>query len=173
MKSNPTSPLRLIGAASVLLVVLATFWQTNIAGDVSARQPGGAEYQAVEQAINNVIGWAINKDFDLFLGTIADDTDFVSVTPYARVKIGFDEVLADTGFWASPDFKAVSHNVQDLKITFSKSGNVAWYYCVLNDYNTWKGQPANWENVRWTGVLEKREGKWRLVQQHFSWPKER
>jgi hypothetical protein len=32
----------------------------------------------------------------------------------------------------------------------------------------WDGQPANWENTRWTGVLEKRGGRWVIVQQHFS-----
>jgi len=129
------------------------------------------EYRAVEQAINNVIGWAVKKDFDLFFNTIADDSNFVSVTPYPRVKFSVDDVKNDTAFWASPNFKAVGHEIHDLRINFSKNGNVAWYYCVLDDYNTWKGQPANWERVRWTGVLEKRRGVWRVVQQHYSWPK--
>ena len=129
------------------------------------------DVQAVEQAINNVFGWAVNKDFDLFFNTIADDSNFISVTPYKRVKFGFQDVKNDTAFWASPNFKAIRHELHDLKINFSRSGDVAWFYCILDDINTWKGQPANWEKVRWTGVLEKREGKWRVVQQHFSWPK--
>ena len=53
----------------------------------------GTEYLAVEQAIDNVIGWAINKDLDLFLETIADDTDFVSITPYDKVRIGFVDIM--------------------------------------------------------------------------------
>lgn len=129
------------------------------------------EKKNIEKAINNVIGWAVNKDFNLFFSTISDDSNFVSVTPYDRVKFGFKAVLDDTAFWASPDFKAVRHKIYDLKINISNSGDVAWYYCRLDDINTWKGKPANWENIRWTGVLEKRNGKWRVVQQHFSWPK--
>lgn len=128
------------------------------------------ELKAVEKAINNVFGWAVNKDFDLFFGTIADDSNFVSVTPYNRVKFGVEDVKEDTSFWSSPNFRAIRHDVNNLKITFSQSGDVAWFYCVLNDINEWKGQPANWENVRWTGVLEKRDGRWRVVQQHFSFP---
>jgi hypothetical protein len=31
-----------------------------------------------------------------------------------------------------------------------------------------KRMPANWENTRWTGVLEKRDGRWVIIQQHFS-----
>lgn len=130
-----------------------------------------SERPKVEKAINDVIGWAVKKDFNLFFGTIADDSNFVSVTPRDRVRFGVNEVKNDTAFWANPDFKAVRHELHNLKINFSRDGRTAWYYCVLDDINTWKGQPANWEKVRWTGVLEKRNGSWRLVQQHFSWPK--
>ncbi|OGU61370.1 MAG: hypothetical protein A2V66_15925 [Ignavibacteria bacterium RBG_13_36_8] len=131
-----------------------------------------SEIALVEKAINNVFGWAINKDFELFFNTIADDSNFVSVTPYKRVKFGAQAVKNDTAFWASPNFKAIRHELHNLKINFSSGGDVAWFYCVLDDINTWKGEPANWEKVRWTGVLEKRNGKWRVVQQHFSWPNE-
>lgn len=130
------------------------------------------EIALIEKTINNVLGWAINKDFKLFFNTISDDSNFVSVTPYRKVKIGVQAVKNDTAFWANPDFKAIKHEVKNLKISISSSGDVAWFYCVLDDINTIKGKPANWENVRWTGVLEKREGCWRVVQQHYSWPKE-
>jgi ketosteroid isomerase-like protein len=131
----------------------------------------GEEIQAVEKVIHNVFGWAVKKDFPLFFQTIADDSNFISVTPYDRVKFGFADVREDSAFWGSPFFKAIRHEIRDLKIHFSHSGDVAWFYCVVSDFNEWKGKPANWENVRWTGVLEKREGKWRVVQQHFSYPK--
>lgn len=130
------------------------------------------DLKAVEQAIHNVFGWAVSKDFALFFQTIADDSNFISVTPYNRVKFGIKDVKKDSAFWGSPNFKAISHEVYDLKIQFSSSGDVAWFYCVVDDFNEWKGEPANWENVRWTGVLEKRKGKWRIVMQHFSWAKD-
>lgn len=130
------------------------------------------DLKEVEQAIHNVFAWAVEKDFDLFFNTIADDSDFVSVTPYDRVKFGVEAVRADTSFWGSPDFKAIRHQLENLKIKFSRSGDVAWFFCILDDINEWKGQPANWENVRWTGVVEKRDGRWRVVQQHFSFPRE-
>ena len=72
----------------------------------------------------------------------------------------------------NPAFKAVGSEFIDLHIHFSRSGDVAWYSCLLNDRNTWNGRPANWENVRWTGVLEKRDGTWRIAQQHFSYSEE-
>ena len=168
-------PPRFWRAAALIAAALFAFtllMEDNMA-QADQKTPTPADYAAVEQAINNVIGWAIDKDFDRFFATLADDSKFISVTPYARVKFGIDEVKADTGFWASPDFKAVGHELHDLRIHFSESGEVAWFYCVLDDWNEWKGQPANWLNCRWTGVLEKRAGVWRLVQQHYSWAKER
>jgi len=142
--------------------------------ETADRKPAGvslADHQAVIATINNVFGWAVTKDFALFYRSIANDSNFVSVTPYQRVKFGFEAVRRDSAFWGSPHFKAIRHELHDLKITFSQGGDVAWFYCVLDDINTWKDEPANWEKVRWTGVVEKRQGCWRIVQQHFSWPK--
>jgi len=128
-----------------------------------------SDAEQVEQAIRNVFGWAANKDFGLFFSTLANDSDFISVTPYDRVKFGISAVKADSAFWADPAFMAVGYEINDLKISFSGDRTVAWFYCVVNDYNTVNNEPANWMNTRWTGVLEKRNGRWIVVQQHFSW----
>jgi ketosteroid isomerase-like protein len=167
---NPPRPLF---AIVFLLAVSLGLAMTGMAADDDEDEPATVdERAAVEQTINNCLGWAVEKDFDLFYNTIADDSAFVSVTPYAKVKFGVAEVKAGAGFWASPDFKAISHEIRDLHITFAKSGEVAWFFCRVDDINEWKGEPANWIDVRWTGVVEKREGRWRIVQQHFSWPRE-
>jgi ketosteroid isomerase-like protein len=155
---------------SLLLIILVIFSCSDVQKKLS---DGNLQEEKIniEKTINNVIGWAVNKDFDLFFSSISNDSNFVSVTPYDRVKFGFKDVLNDTSFWASPNFKAIRHEIHDLKINISNDWEVAWFYCRLDDINTWKGNPANWENIRWTGVLEKRNGAWRVVQQHFSWPK--
>ena len=159
----------------VFLLLLAVFnlFQCKInTQNENTKFTENEEYIAVEKAIHNVFGWAVNKDFDLFFSTISNDSNFISVTPYNRVKFGFNAVRKDSSFWGSPNFKALRHEVRNLKIQFSASGDVAWFYCMVDDFNEWKGEPANWENVRWTGVLEKRKGKWRVVQQHFSFASE-
>jgi len=130
------------------------------------------EIQLVKQTMDNIFIWAVTKDFDLFYGSIANDSDFINVTPYERVKFGFNEVRKDSGFWGNPNFKAIRHELRDLHINFSENKEVAWFFCYLDDINEWKGQPASWENARWTGVLEKRNGKWIVVQQHFSFASE-
>ena len=102
------------------------------------------EKLVVELTINNVMAWAIEKDFELFYCSIANDSNFISVTPYKRVKFGFKAVRKDSIFWGSQHFKAIRHELRDLHINFSKSGDVAWFFCYLDDINEWKGQPANW-----------------------------
>ncbi len=130
-----------------------------------------AEKDIVAETISSVIGWAKDKDLDKFFSSIANDEDYVSVTPSARIIKRFEDVKQNVPFWMSPDFQYVRHELKDLEITFSRGGDVAWFFCVLDDINTYKGEPASWENARWTGVVEKRDGKWVIVSQHFSFAK--
>ena len=126
------------------------------------------EKAKIAESIHNAIGWAKNKDFKVLYSVIADDSNYLEVQPSERVVRGIAEFKKSEKFFGSPDFKAVRYDIRDLKINISNSGDVAWYYCMLDDINEWKGQPANWENTRWTGVLEKRDGNWVIVQMHFS-----
>jgi len=141
------------------------------ASSSAASQPAldqEAERREVARVISSVIGWAKDKNLDLFFSAIAQDDDYISVTPGQRVIKRFEDVKQNIPFWMSPDFQYVRHELKDLEIEFARCGEVAWFYCVLDDINLYKGEPANWENTRWTGVVEKRDGKWVVVQQHFS-----
>lgn len=131
-----------------------------------------AELPLIEKAINNSIGWVKNKDLELLYSVIANDSAFLEVHPDKSVVKGIDNFKKAESFWMNPNFKAIRYEIRDLKINISNSGDVAWWYGVLDDINEWKGKPANWENTRWTGVIEKRDGKWVIVQQHFSFAQE-
>lgn len=138
----------------------------------SMEEPGDkkAELAEIARVVDSCIGWVKEKDQALLFSCVAHDPNYVSVHPSKRVVRGFKQFKANISFFMSPDFRYVRHEISDLAINLSKSGDVAWFYCVLDDMNEWKGKPANWEDTRWTGVLEKREGKWVIVQQHFSFP---
>jgi ketosteroid isomerase-like protein len=131
-----------------------------------------AEKSKIEQAIHASIGWAKEKDFKLLYSVIANDSSYIEVDPGKRVVRGFDDFRKAEKFWGNPDFKAVRYEIRDLRINVSRSGDVAWFYCVLDDINEWKGKPASWMNTRWTGVLERREGNWIIAQMHFSFASE-
>ena len=124
----------------------------------------------VESAIDGTIAWARTKDFDWLYGIIANDSAYLEVQPEDVVIKGFTAFQKNAEFFASPDFRAIRYEIKDLQITVSRTGDVAWFFCMLDDINDWQGQPASWINVRWTGVLERRDGKWVMVQMHFSNP---
>jgi ketosteroid isomerase-like protein len=130
------------------------------------------ELVLIEKTINNAIGWAATKDLKVLYSSVAGDSSFLEVHPGNTVVKGISEFRKSESFWMSPDFRAISYDIRDLTISISKSGDVAWWFCILDDINEWKGEPASWVNTRWTGVLEKREGSWVIVQQHFSFAQE-
>ena len=129
-----------------------------------------AEKAEIRQVVHNSIGWAANKDKELVFGCFADDPELFWFSPRDDGTIHGYKAFVDLteNFFMRDDFKAVRYAVRELSINLSRSGDVAWYHARLDDYNEWQGQPANWEDVRWTGVLEKRDGRWVIVQMHFS-----
>jgi len=135
---------------------------------VTVEENKEAEMKVIAKTIDSCIGWFKTKDFDRLFSVVAHDSNYISVHPTDRVIKGFEQFRKNSEFFKNPDFKYVRHELKDLTINLSKSGDVAWFYCILDDINEWKGQPANWENARWTGILEKRNNKWAIVQQHFS-----
>jgi len=129
-----------------------------------------AETAAIDSVVKSNIRWALQKDTSLLYSTVAHDSALFWFSPDSAGTIrGFDasKRLTETVFM-NPAFAAVRSDFREMRISISHSGDVAWWSCILDDFNTWQGRPANWENVRWTGVLEKRENGWVIVQMHFS-----
>jgi len=128
------------------------------------------EKDIISKIINDSIGWAATKDKNLLFSCFAEDPELFWFSPDDAGTIhGFKSFAEMTeSFFMHDDFKAVGFEVKDLQINLSQSGDVAWYHARLDDFNQRKGQPANWEDVRWTGILEKRNGRWVIVQMHFS-----
>ena len=127
-----------------------------------------AEIKEISAVIDSCIGWFKTKDFELLFSSVANDENYLSVHPSDRVVKGFEQFEKNSEIYKNPDFQYVRHDLKDLTVNLSESGDVAWFYCMLDDINTWQGQPASWENTRWTGVLVKKDERWAIVQQHFS-----
>jgi len=149
-------------------VILMNFVLIHSCNQVKTYRNYEDDSLAIAQVLQNNLGWAKTKDFELFLSGISADSIFRSITPYKRVVTYPEGIEQNKAIWLDDRFQAISHELIDLKVQISESGNMAWFYCIVNDYNTWEGKPVNWENVRRTGVLEKRNNEWKIVQQHLS-----
>lgn len=128
------------------------------------------EVAEVEKTIRSHIEWAVNnKDRETLDSTIVESDELFFFQPDSKsTVIGITEFNALVEDFMREDFKAIRVEIDHLRINVSSSLTTAWFSCILNDYNEFQGKPFVWENVRWTGVLEKIEGSWRIFQMHFS-----
>lgn len=129
------------------------------------------DYPVVKQVIEDSIGWAMTKDLDRLMRIFAKDDLLLWWVNSGGGATGTDDLrkTAET-VWMTPDFKATQCEFRDVRIRFSQAGDVAWFSCRFDDCGVWKGDEFCLENVRKTGVLEKRDGQWKIVQSHASWP---
>lgn len=129
------------------------------------------EIKKVEKTVRSHIEWALNnKDKQTLYSTLADNDELFFFQPDSKETIfGFNQLREMVeGLFMGDDFKAIKVEIKELRIHVSPSLKTAWYSCMLDDYNEFQGNPSVWENVRWTGVLEKVNGNWRIFQMHFS-----
>jgi ketosteroid isomerase-like protein len=127
-----------------------------------------AEKIVIEKVIRDNIGWALTKDRPLLESTMVHDERLFIFNPDSGCTSGWEQFTKGFDFWMDPRFKATGLDIRDLRIEFSPLGDAAWWSCILDDLYEWDGKPGAWKDTRWTGVLEKRDGKWRIVQMHFS-----
>ncbi|MDD5264549.1 MAG: nuclear transport factor 2 family protein [Candidatus Bipolaricaulis sp.] len=132
------------------------------------RQPD--EKTAIAEVIRNSILWALTKDVAMQQDTMAHDEDlFILWTGSTHMTSGWKEHEKSFETLMDPRFQAVRTEVRDLVIHLSRSGDVAWYSATLDDVVSWDGKVSRFgEGLRWTGVLEKRDGRWVIVQMHAS-----
>jgi len=156
--------IRTTSAAAVIITLLMGCSSMSTQVDIEAQKA------AVAQVIDASIGWADNKDKNLLFGIMAQDTNFFMFNPDSRgTMIGFESFREHTeSVFMHDAFKATRYEIRDLRVNLSQSGEVAWWSCILDDFGEWNGQPYAWVNTRWTGVAEKRDGKWVITQMHFS-----
>lgn len=160
-----------VGMKRMRKVILISFGFIILFGEVPsfASNDGGDDDKAIRQTIDDNIGWFKTKDFDLLFRTIPDDSTFFIFHPDSKSTIrSREEFLKFAEFFQNPDLKYAGHEIRELNVQRSRSGEVAWFSAILEDCSEFKGRKGCWKDCRWTGVLEKREGRWVIVQMHFS-----
>jgi ketosteroid isomerase-like protein len=166
--------MNLLKSAILLIVtlffaVLAAFGSSGAGGQATAEGATPDEHAEVKNAIEQSIGWAIKKDFDAMFRLWADDLFHFWLFSQSKV-VGLEDLKKYSEVWRNPDFRGTRFEFKDLRIVFSRSGDVAWYSCFLDDCSSFKGQESCLKDVFQTGVLEKRDGRWVHVLMHGSYP---
>ncbi len=61
-------------------------------------------------------------------------------------------------------------SITDQSIWVNDDATVAWFFEELNYNFVYEEKAMTFEGIRFTGVMQKHDGRWRLVQQHMSIP---
>jgi predicted esterase len=127
----------------------------------------------IEQVIDDSIGWFKTKDFNRLFEIFPLDPNLFMFQPTSKsTVIGGKAFRESTALWRNEKNIYLWHKINDLRIQISESGTVAWWSAMLDDCGSYGGQEFCWKNCRWTGVVEKRQGKWVIAQCHFSFARD-
>lgn len=153
----------------ILLAILALSCFAGIAPAQAPAAEAPADFAAVKKSIEQSIGWAIEKDFEAMFRLWADNLFHFWLFSDSTV-VGLENFKKYAEQWKDPDFRGTRFEFRDLRIVFSRSGDVAWYSCYLDDCGSFKGKESCLKNVFQTGVLEKRDNRWVHTLMHGSYP---
>ena len=127
------------------------------------------EEQQIIKALHDAFGWALTKDRALFESVFARDDDFFTYFPDSKSTVlGWQQFEKFLEEWMDPRSKATGYDIRNLRVMVSKTGDVAWFSAIVDDEGEFDGKPWGTKDIRWTGVLEKRSGRWKICQQHMS-----
>jgi hypothetical protein len=129
-----------------------------------------AEKADVQTTINQFYQILETEDIQLLSQLVTHDEDAVSFgTDAAERWVGW-ESFKEAIQQQFDAFDSTKLNVRDQVVKVSKSGTVAWYSEIVDFQIFSQGEQINVDGLRATGVLEKRDGRWIVVQVHNSIP---
>lgn len=110
------------------------------------------------------------KNMELLSEVFSHDQDIIIIGPDSRETALNWKTLAYMKNQQFKDLMNIMISTQIQKITINNSRDVARYFMLLDISFISNNLPFHVKDVRETGVLEKENGKWVIVQQHTSAP---
>ncbi|MCB2221063.1 MAG: nuclear transport factor 2 family protein [Bacteroidetes bacterium] len=103
--------------------------------------------------------WAASPDIVVF-GTNSDE----KIVGWEAIKEALERQYSA--------FEDTYISVRDQVIHIDPTGNFAWFSEMMNYNYIYQGEAKQFEGLRFTGVLQKIDGVWYIVQSHISIPGE-
>lgn len=101
--------------------------------------------------------WAAEDDI-VVIGTNTDE----SLIGWENIKVALKRQF--------DSFEDTYISVRDQLISINETGNTAWFSEFVNYNYIYQGKAVQYEGLRFTGVLEKTNDEWLIVQSHLSIP---
>jgi len=136
----------------------------------SEKPATAADEKAVESVLDNLSQALETQDLTIFSDVISHDPNmvFFGFGPDER-WVGYKAL--ENAIRDKMDRYDNLHLIpHDREVTIGPSGDVAWFSELLDWNMMIDGGAVNMKNARFSGVLEKDNGVWKIVQFHLSSP---
>lgn len=128
------------------------------------------EKEAVKSIIHQFFNALNEQDLETMSHITAHDAHMVHIgTDTDEYWVGWQHLKEDT-IQMFKGLQSYSADIQELRISLSRSGSVAWFSFILNTEVQTRQETVHTKNGRYTGVIEKQDGHWQFVQTHLSMP---
>jgi len=126
------------------------------------------EVLAIDNLLENYIIANETQDFDLIESIWSSESDIILYGTDSHERLmGWSNI----GKAVKSQFRQIEDTYiseSDQYIKMNCTGNVAWFAETLNYNFMYNGEANKFEGLRFTGVVEKIDGEWKLVQAHLS-----
>jgi len=125
---------------------------------------------AIEQLLENYIIANETQDFDLVQSIWSAESDIILYGTDSHERLmGWTNIRkAIKSQFTQIDNTYISASDQFIKLNCN--GTTAWFAETLNYNFMFNGEAKKYEGLRFTGVVEKIEDEWKIVQAHLSVP---
>ena len=110
------------------------------------------------------------QDMDLVQEIWASEPDIKVFGTNSDEKIIGWEQIRSTLQRQFDSFDDTYISVRDQVVDVNETGNTAWFSEIMNYNYIYQGEAKQFEGIRFTGVLNKKDGEWFIVQSHISIP---
>lgn len=155
-----------------LLMIVFVFSGCNQKAKESPAPDLKAEKEKVALVLEKYVIANEKQDIDLVHEIWAPDSDIVVIGTNSDEKIIGWEAISQAYERQFSSFEDTYISVRDQIINIDEFGKTAWFSTIMNYNYIYQGEARQFEGLRFTGVLQKRDGEWYIVQSHISIPGE-
>jgi hypothetical protein len=158
-------------AMKIYLLLFIPAFLIFIGGCTSAPEANlEAERAKVMEVLDDFVKAHEDRDLELLLSCFSDKPDIV-ILGTDEDELWVDKVsMGDAQKRAYETFKTINLSVRDKILKMCATGDQAWFYMKVNWFVESGDKQFTFDGIRTTGVLEKENNKWRIVQIHTSMP---
>lgn len=160
-----------------LFLVLATLFALNSCDSVAEHSEKvnvdlNQEKLVVSQILDNLAAATESGNFEMIKEIWSPSEESLLIGTDSDQKfMGWEDIMAAIKKQFG-SFEQTFISITDQSIWINEDASMAWFFEELNYNFVFEEKAMTFEGIRFTGVMRRIDGKWRLVQQHMSIPAE-